>query len=111
VGYADRSRGATYGSDVGIKRVQVDEEVDASISERLHTAIMVGIGIDVVHTQGVGAEFLHQLDISLALLRVDERILRAELIRDTCIMARLEYATFEEKCVTSQKSVGGLSEV
>jgi hypothetical protein len=104
-GSAGRSHDATHGSDVGIKSVQVDEEVDASISECLHAAIMVGIGIDMIHAQGVGAELLHQLDISLALLRVDERILWAELIRDTCIMARLEHAIFQLKSVTSRRCV------
>jgi hypothetical protein len=45
---------------------------------------MIGLGIDMVDANGVGSQLRHEFNVASALLRVDERIIRNELIRDTC---------------------------
>ena len=44
---------------------------------------MVGIGINMVNSKSVGAQFLHEVGIPLALLRVNERVFRDELVSDS----------------------------
>jgi hypothetical protein len=45
---------------------------------------MVARGINVVHTNGIGTQRLHESGVKLALGRVDERIGGNELVRNTC---------------------------
>lgn len=41
---------------------------------------MVGRRVDMVDTNGIGTKLLHQARVSLALLRVDQRISRYQLV-------------------------------
>ena len=45
---------------------------------------MVGFGIDVVHTDDVGPESLHESSVPSTLLGIDERVARYELVCYTC---------------------------
>lgn len=45
---------------------------------------MVGSGINVVHSNGVGTQLGHAHDIALALGGIDKRIAGSQLIGDTC---------------------------
>lgn len=56
---------------------KVGHNVDASILEQLHTLLVVLLGVDSVHTDGVGLQLLHQGDITLAGLYVCKGILVA----------------------------------
>lgn len=69
--------------NVRIEGVQVEPDVDAGVGEGLHAAIVIGVGIDVVDADGVGAEGLHQIGIAGALVVVDERVIREKLVGDT----------------------------
>jgi hypothetical protein len=75
----------TYRQDVGVKGVQVNHEVDASVGKGLHAAVVVCVGVDMINTQRVGAELFHETRISLALLGVNERVFRSKLVRDAYI--------------------------
>ena len=44
---------------------------------------MVRVGINMIDAQSIGPELLHQLDIALALLRIDEGVIGSELVRNT----------------------------
>jgi len=44
---------------------------------------MVSLGIDMVHTDDIGAQGLHESSVQRALLRIDERIIWCELVRNT----------------------------
>lgn len=71
-----------YRGDVGVKGVEVNQEIDTSVSKCLHASVVVRCIVNVVDAQSIGAELFHQLNIALALFGVDEGILRAELVRD-----------------------------
>jgi hypothetical protein len=45
---------------------------------------MIGVGIHVIDPNRVRAQFLHEGSITLALLGVNERIIRPELIGNAC---------------------------
>jgi hypothetical protein len=45
---------------------------------------VVGICVNMVDAQSVGAELLHKLDIALTLLGVDQRVIRTKLVCNTC---------------------------
>jgi hypothetical protein len=68
--------------DVRVEGVQVEPDVDAGVGESLHAAIVVSARIDVVNTDGVGSEGLHQDGIAGALVIVDERVVRQQLVGD-----------------------------
>lgn len=70
--------------DLSVKSVEINKQVDASICQSFHAAVMIGLGIDMVDANGVGSQLRHEFNVASALLRVDERIIRNELIRDTC---------------------------
>jgi hypothetical protein len=55
--------------------VDIENEVDASVVERLHARIMIGLVVDSVDADNVDAELLEVLDITLANIRIGERIL------------------------------------
>ena len=71
--------------DLGIESVQVDQGVDAGVLECAHAAVVVAGGLDVVDADRVGAEVGHQLGVAAALLRVDERVVLVELVRNACM--------------------------
>lgn len=70
--------------DLCVKSVEIDEQVDACICQNFHAAVMIGMGIDMVDANGIGPQLGHELNVAIALFRVDEWIIRNELIRDTC---------------------------
>lgn len=72
----------SYLLDLSVEGVQVHKQVDARIRERRHAALVVGLGVHVVHTDRVGTQLGHASDVALALVGVDERILGSELIGD-----------------------------
>lgn len=70
--------------DLSVKSVEINEQVDAGICQSFHAAVMIGMGIDMVDANGVGSQLGHEFNVASALFRVDEWIIRNELIRDTC---------------------------
>lgn len=77
------AREEPYGKDVSGKGIKVDKSVNPNISKRLHTSIVIGCRINVVDSDGVGSKLLHQGSVSLALLSIDEGIIRTKLISNT----------------------------
>lgn len=75
--------GEPYGKDISGKGIKVDKSVNSNISKRLHTSIVISRRINVVDSDGVGSKLLHQSSISLALLSIDERVIRTKLISNT----------------------------
>jgi len=81
-------RNRTYRQDVCVESIKVDEQVNPSICESRHTTVMVGRGVDMVHAESVGTKLAHELNIALALLGVDEGVIRTKLVRNACGMQR-----------------------
>ena len=80
------------GDDVGGEGVEVDPGVDAGVGEGGHAAVVVGAGVDVVDADGVGAQGLHEAGVELALLRLRQRVIVGELVRDACACASVKSA-------------------
>ena len=74
--------GCTDLLDLGGESIEVDKQIDPCVREGRHASFVVGRGIHVVHTNGVGAQLGHASDVALALRGVDERIVGSELIGD-----------------------------
>lgn len=72
-----------YLLNLSFKSVKVDEEVNAGFRESLHTTCVVGSWVDVVNANGVDAQFGHASDVSDALIGVDQRVVRSELVGNT----------------------------
>ena len=72
-----------YREYVSIKGVKVNEEVNASISQGGHAVGVVLGGINMVDPDRVDTEILHQRRIASTLLRVDQGIVRSELVGNT----------------------------
>lgn len=73
---------SNYRLYLGREVVQVDEEVDASVSEGVHAAFVVSSRVDMIDSNHIGAQILHLLRITLALVGVDEGISGDELVGD-----------------------------
>lgn len=69
-----------YLADRTVERVQVEEEVDAVVRKDFHTAIVICLWVDMVDTNCIGAQCLHECSVKRALLCVDERIIGNKLI-------------------------------
>jgi len=91
--------------------VEVDEKVNSSVGESLHTVLVIGSGVHVVNTDSVSTQSLHQRCIQLALVVVDERILGNKLVSDTSdkvlvAIAGEELATLDRDCGNSRGNGG-----
>ena len=73
----------SYVSDVGLEAVQIDKYMDPIGCEGIHTPRVLGRLVDMVDSDGICTELVHQSRITLALFGVDERIIFDELVRDT----------------------------
>lgn len=73
---------SAHRKDVGIERVQISKDVNAGIIKRLHAAVMISSGIDVVDANGVGSKLRHEAGITFALGSINEGILRDKLVRN-----------------------------
>lgn len=76
--------GLAYRQDIRVKRIEVNQQVNTGISKCGHATIVVGTCVNMIDPQSVGAKLLHKLDIALALLGVDQRVIRAKLVCNTC---------------------------
>lgn len=72
----------THGNNVGIKGIQISEDVDAGVVKGTHAAVMVGVRVDVIDAYGVCPELGHELSIAFALVSVHEGVLRNKLVRN-----------------------------
>ncbi|KAI6749128.1 hypothetical protein HG531_008075 [Fusarium graminearum] len=72
-GIVRRAGGGTVDGVLGV--VDIKDKIDASVVERLHALIVIGLVVDGVNANNVDAEFLEVLDITLADLGVGQRIL------------------------------------
>ncbi len=61
--------------DVCVKGIEIDYEVDASAVEHAHALVMIRFRVDVIDSEGIGAQGLHEGGISSALFGVDERVI------------------------------------
>lgn len=68
--------------DVGGESVKVNPSVNASGGEGGHAAVVVGRGIDMVDTDRVRADGLHEGSIALALVGVGKRVAVGKLVGD-----------------------------
>ena len=74
----------TYLLNLCSKGIQVNEHVDTAVGKRLHTAVMRSIWVDVVDTNRVCAERLHESRVACALRGIDEWIVGNELVCNSC---------------------------
>ena len=65
----------TYRQDIRVEGVHVNDGVNTGLLKRSHAAGMVGLCVDMVHANGIGAQALHEFSIPLALLSVNERVI------------------------------------
>jgi hypothetical protein len=72
----------THRKDVGIKRVEISKDVNSGIVKRLHAAVMITSGINVVDANGVGSKLGHEAGITFALGSIKERVLGDKLVRN-----------------------------
>jgi len=70
----------SYWVDLGGESVEIDEEVDTGVGKGAHTALVVSLWVDMVYTNGIRSKLLHELSIETALVVVDERIGRSQLV-------------------------------
>lgn len=68
--------------DGGGEGVHVHEQVDARVSEGVHAIAVVSARVDVVDTDRVRAEGLHQVRIEGALSAIEKRVVGSQLIGD-----------------------------
>ena len=78
-----------YLVDLGVKGVQIHEQVDASLVKCTHTAAMVTGGVHMVYSNGIGSELLHGSGISSALSLVEQWVERDKLISDSRKLSRV----------------------
>ena len=50
-----RVAGGAYLLNLSVKGIQIDEKIDSCIGKRLHTALVIGTGVHMVHSNGIGA--------------------------------------------------------
>ena len=74
-----------YISNVGLEAVQIYPQVDSNCGKCIHTPRVVLRGVNMVYTNRVRSELLHQCGVELALGGVHEGIIFDELIGDTCV--------------------------
>jgi hypothetical protein len=75
--------------DLRIKGIEIQPDINARVGKRLHTRIVIALGIDVVDANRVGANRLHELGVEGALRRSDERVIGDKLIRDAYQIIRI----------------------
>ena len=78
----------TYGVDLGGESVEIDKEIDSSVGKCAHASLVVTARIDVVDTDRIRSQSLHELRIVAALVVVDQRVIGSELVGDTCDRVR-----------------------
>jgi hypothetical protein len=66
--------------NLSVKGVEIHKQIDARIGKSRHAALVVGCRINMVDPDGIGPQLGHQGDVALALGRVDQRVMRGELI-------------------------------
>lgn len=75
----------TYRVDISCEVVEIHEDVDPVIGKCGHAPVVVGLGVNVVDTDGIGAQCLHRLRIERALCGVHQRVMGNQLIGNACI--------------------------
>lgn len=75
---------SSYLLNLGGEGIEIDEQIDPCVRESRHAALVVGSGIDVIHTNSICAQLGHANDIALALGGIDERVVGGELISNAC---------------------------
>ena len=70
----------SYWVNLSGESVEIDKEVDTSVGKGAHTALVVSLWVDMVYTNGIRSKLLHELSIETALVVVDERIGRSQLV-------------------------------
>lgn len=73
-----------YVTNVCFETVHVHKHIYSSLSECIHTPLVVRRGVDVVHTDRIGAQFLHESGIEFTLCSINERVVFDQLIGNTC---------------------------
>jgi hypothetical protein len=73
----------TFLVDLRIERVEIQPQVDASVGERLHAVFVIGGWINVVNTDAVCANGLHESSVGGALVIVNEGVVWDELVGDS----------------------------
>jgi hypothetical protein len=72
-----------HGVDLGVERIQIQQQVYPGICECCHAAIVISIGVGVVHADRVRSQARHQSGVTLALGGISERVLFGQLVRDS----------------------------
>ena len=75
-----RNAAASYRVDLGSECIQIDKEIDSSISECGHALLVITSRVNMVDTNGIGAKLLHQSRVEFALSDIDQRIIRNQLM-------------------------------
>lgn len=88
----------SYEVDVSLETVQIHKEIDAVRREDIHATRVVGGFVDVIDSDSVCSQLLHQSSVTATLVDVHKRIIFDQLICDTCRMV--------QSCTTNFSSWG-----
>jgi hypothetical protein len=64
----------TYWKDVRGESIHVNHGINTRVGKYIHASIMVSISVDMIHSNRVHAQFLHQSSISFALSGINQGI-------------------------------------
>jgi hypothetical protein len=70
--------------DIRVESVQVKPDVDTGIGKSLHAVVVLGLRINMVNADGIGAESFHQVRVERALGIVDKWVLGQKLVGNAC---------------------------
>lgn len=71
-----------------VEGVQIDKKVNTRLRKGIHTALVVSVWVDMVDTNAIDPQLSHLRDVALALFRIDERVLRDELVGNPLVGQR-----------------------
>lgn len=73
----------TYLINSRVKCFQINKQINTGIRKGRHAPVVVSVRIDMVDTDCVGAQFLHQSGVQLALSGINEGVIVGKLVGNT----------------------------
>jgi hypothetical protein len=66
-----------------VESLQINKQIDSGILKGRHATVVISGGVDVVDSDCVGAQFLHQSGVQFALSSINERVIVGKLVGDS----------------------------
>jgi len=66
-----------------VESFQINKQINSGVLKGGHAPVVVSVRIDVVDTDCVGAQFLHQSGVQFALSGINERVIVGKLVGDS----------------------------